>query len=319
MEISNKLKERFCKDCNLPIKLFEDPFFEDRLTLLDPFYNSVSKYSVFKDSYKSSGYKNEQEYFEEYNYVKDQAIKFIKGTDAFNEFNECDVRSFEIKPKMPLPSSDIYKPSNDGKMFISIDMKKANFSSLHNYNSSMFDGCPTWEDFVGKFTSNAHIINSKYIRQVILGNCNPKRHIAYEKYLTYKMLCYLNQSFSVRDILEFFSNDEAVLSWEVDEREVAAKVKEFTEQTGVEFTVTPFELCVIGENQGYYKDISLGHKKHEYKFKCVDPTILPFVIRSALGQPPHDYDRYFMFDGHLAMFAKPIEVNIPILCSSDTK
>lgn len=27
MEISNRTKERFCKDCNIPIRLFQEPYF----------------------------------------------------------------------------------------------------------------------------------------------------------------------------------------------------------------------------------------------------------------------------------------------------
>ena len=65
-------------------------------------------------------------------------------------------------------------------------MNKANFSALHNYNSNIFNNKNTWEEYVSNFTNNEHIINSKYIRQVVLGNCNPKRCITYEKYL-YKL------------------------------------------------------------------------------------------------------------------------------------
>lgn len=34
MEISNRAKERFCKDCNIPIRLFQEPYFLDRIKLL---------------------------------------------------------------------------------------------------------------------------------------------------------------------------------------------------------------------------------------------------------------------------------------------
>ena len=34
-EISTKLKERFCTDCNIPIKIFKEPYFMDRLELLN--------------------------------------------------------------------------------------------------------------------------------------------------------------------------------------------------------------------------------------------------------------------------------------------
>ena len=31
MDISEKLRERFCKDCNIPLKLFKEPYFTGRL------------------------------------------------------------------------------------------------------------------------------------------------------------------------------------------------------------------------------------------------------------------------------------------------
>lgn len=69
----------------------------------------------------------------------------------------------------------------------------------------------TWEEYINKFTNNQHIINSKYIRQVILGNCNPKRHITYEKYLIDTVLTYLINVYVSIDRVVFFSNDEIVV------------------------------------------------------------------------------------------------------------
>ncbi len=67
-------------------------------------------------------------------------------------------------------------------------MKKANFSALREYRDDIFGGSDTWEEFISRFTDNKHIINSKYIRQVIMGNLNPKRQTAYEKVLMDKLL-----------------------------------------------------------------------------------------------------------------------------------
>ena len=148
--------------------------------MFDKFYGTLEKWNIFIDELQR--YNCEQDYFEEYNRVKDVAILSIKESEAYKRFNEEDMNKYRVTHKN-LPNKDIFKPSNDGKLFISIDMRKANFSSLYHYNNSMFSGAKTWEEFISKFTENKHIINSKYIRQVILGNCNPKRHITYEKYL----------------------------------------------------------------------------------------------------------------------------------------
>lgn len=171
MEISEKLKERFCKDYNIPLKLFKEPYFTDRLQLYDNHYNTLDKWNTFTRELEK--YKCEQDYFEEYNRVKDAAINDIKDSDGYKRFNEENMNKYTVKYK-DLPGKDIYKPSNVGKLFISIDMRKANFSALKFYDKSIFSNADTWEEFVGRYTENKHIVNSKYIRQVILGNCNPK-------------------------------------------------------------------------------------------------------------------------------------------------
>ena len=41
--ISAKAKERFCKDCNIPIKIFNEPYFTDRLILYDKHFDALRK------------------------------------------------------------------------------------------------------------------------------------------------------------------------------------------------------------------------------------------------------------------------------------
>ena len=176
MEVSNRAKERFCKDCNIPIRLFQEPYFSDRIKLFDKFYGTVEKWNRFVAELQK--YNCEQDYFEEYNRVKDAAINSIKESESYQRFNSEDMNKFAITHK-DLPTKDIFKPTNNEKIFISIDMRKANFSSLHSYDKGIFCNADTWEQFISRFTDNEHIVNSKYIRQVILGNCNPKRHISY--------------------------------------------------------------------------------------------------------------------------------------------
>lgn len=67
MEISTRSKERFCKDCNIPIRIFQEPYFTDRLTLYDKFYGTIEKWDIFLN--ELSKYHCEQDYFEEYNRV----------------------------------------------------------------------------------------------------------------------------------------------------------------------------------------------------------------------------------------------------------
>ena len=270
MVISNKLKERFCKDCNIPLRLFHEPYFTDRLKLYDKYYNTLSKWDLFVEELQK--YNCEQDYFEEYNRVKDAAINDIKKSDGFQRFNEEDMNKYSAK-YTNLPSKDIFKPSNDGKLFISIDMKKANFSVLKHYDSDIFGKAETWEEFIGKYTSNKHIINSKYIRQVILGNCNPKRQATYEKYIMGQVLEILIDVEKIGYFLNeivFFSNDEIVIDMEeyvncLSNRKITeSKIKEYFD---VPFKVELFYLRKINGTNGYYKEIIKTLDEREYEFK----------------------------------------------------
>lgn len=313
MEVSTRAKERFCKDCNIPIRIFQEPYFTDRLTLYDKFYRTLEKWDIFLN--ELSKYHCEQDYFEEYNRVKDAAILDIKNTEAYQKFNEEDMNKYAVTHRN-LPNKDIFKPSNDGKCFISIDMRKANFSSLHYYNSNIFGGADSWEEFIGKYTDNQHIINSKYIRQVILGNCNPKRHITYEKYLMDSALTYLTEVFVSMDRVVFFSNDEIVVDVsdmdESDQVLIKFQIENGMKDMPVPLKTELFVLHKIVGTDGYYKEIIGDNGNTEIEFKCLDNFALPFVLRKFLGEEVTESDKVFYHEGLLAKFINTPKIEVDI-------
>ena len=303
MKISIKLKERFCKDNNIPISIFQEPYFSDRLKLYDKFYKTLEKWDIFIKELEN--YKTEQDYFEDYNRVKDEAINFIKSTEAYKNFNEEDMNQYAITNKI-FPSKDIYHESNNGKTFISIDMKKANFSALHFYNANMFDCAYTWEEFIKKFTKNEHIINSKYIRQVILGNCNPKRHITYEKYLMDMIFTNLLESCVGIDRVVFFSNDEIVIDVsDMDSKTLHSfklNIKSKLSHVTIPLKIEVFTLVKIKGTNGYCKFIYNNFFLSKVKFKCLDSLYLPFVLRYFNEEEVQESDKVFYHQGLLAKF-----------------
>lgn len=315
MNISTRAKERFCKDCNIPLRLFQEPYFTDRLKLYDKFYRTLEKWDMFVRELEK--YHCEQDYFEEYNRVKDAAILNIKGSAAYQRFNEEDMNKFCIQ-NVNLPNKDIFKSGNDGKTFISIDMRKANFSSLHHYSEDMFKDTygvvNTWEEYIGKFTNNQHIINSKYIRQVILGNCNPKRHITYEKYLMDTVLTYLTNIYISIDRVVFFSNDEIVVdildmnnNEKVSTRDqIAFGMQNFSVPLRVEL----FKLHKLYGTDGYYKEVCNSDGKVSIEFKGVDNYMLPFVIRKFIGEEITDSDKVFYHEGLLSKFLEIPKIEV---------
>lgn len=315
MEVSLKAKERFCKDCNIPIRLFQEPYFTDRLKLYDRFYGTLEKWDVFLGELEK--YNCEQDYFEEYNRVKDAAIEDIKNTEAYREFNTEDMNTYSVSHK-DLPNKDIFKLSNDGKCFISIDMKKANFSSLYHYNSDIFGGVSSWEEFISRFTDNQHIINSKYIRQAILGNCNPKRHITYEKYIMDGVLTYLTEKYILMDRVVFFSNDEIIIDIsdmsKSEQNSIAVQIEDGMKDTPVPLKTEVFVLHKIVGTDGYYKEVLKENGRTEIDFKCLDNYTLPFVLRKFLGEDITESDKVFYHEGLLAKF---IEIPQIVIFTND--
>lgn len=311
MEVSEKLKERFCKDCNIPLRLYKEPYFMDRLQLYDSYYNALDKWNIFVRELDK--YKCEQDYLEEYNRVKNAAINDIKISDGYKRFNEEDMNKYTVKYK-DLPGKDIFKTSNNGKLFISIDMRKANFSALKFYNRSIFDNADTWEKFIERYTEDKHIVNSKYIRQVILGNCNPKRQVTYEKYLMGLVLEVLidELGYSASDIA-FFSNDEIVI--DMEKYEDCIRKRELIEWQikgyfNIPFRIELFYLRKITGTNGYYKEIVKNIIEREYEFKCLNNYTLPFVLRKFNEEEITENDKVFYHEGLLSKFIEIPEIGI---------
>lgn len=320
LETSIQLRERFCKDCNIPLKLYQSPYFEERLELYDPFYGTVKKWDIFLKEIEK--YKNEQDYFEDYNRIKEAAITSIKNTVAYQKFLSEDITDKFFIKNLDFPSQDIFKASNDSKTFISIDMRKANFSALRYYYPEMFVGksgtAKSWEEFIGMFTDNEHIINSKYIRQVILGNCNPKRQVAIEKYIMRNILSYvlnLIEPEIKKESVVFFSNDEIVL--DVTENGYSGYVKtvifnglsQFSDPFPL-FKIESFILHSIPGTDGYYKEIHSENGEITYKFKCLNSYMLPFVIRKFRGEEVKESDKVFYHNGALAKYIEVPQIEI---------
>lgn len=300
MEITTGLKRRFCKNCNIPISIFIEPFFSDRILLFDKYFNTIEEYNKFLESIKL--FNNEQDYYEHYNKTKDAAIKFIQSTKGYERFNNMDMTEIsKAIAKYHIPSSDIYKPMNDGKRFISIDMKQANFHALREYSPDIFNNANTWEEFMQNFTDDQHIIGSKYIRQVILGNCNPKRHITYEKYLMSLLIPYLTEVVSLEDIV-CFTNDEIIIQTDNNKRYNASKINEYILNSSlvakIPLKVEEFELKNIGDGLGFIK---LYDDEH-FKLKCVDNDFLPMILRLMHCNEVRLSDLFFIHKDSLARF-----------------
>ena len=59
---SVSLKKRFCKDYNLPITIYDNPYFYERLSAIDVMFDCIDKFDNFCRCL--SNFESEQDYFE---------------------------------------------------------------------------------------------------------------------------------------------------------------------------------------------------------------------------------------------------------------
>lgn len=310
---SIQLKKRFCKDCNLPISVFDNPYFYERLCVLDKLYNCIDKFNQFCTELLS--YPSVQSYFQYYNSIKDSMIIHIKENPVFKEFNSKNFNSI-IKPT-DVYKRNLYVEQNDGGVFISIDMKKANFSALKHYSKDIFDGCKTWEEYIGKFTESKHIANSKYIRQVVLGACNPKKQIQYEHYLMTLLYLHIKKTLN-DDALDIYSlgEDEIIITVENPNEppnfrpnfslnDLKNAIASCPENIGSLVRVEMFDLHKV-DNHGWMK-IFYGEDNKNIDFKWVNAEIFHQIVKHYFEEPITENDLVFYHNCQLAKYLKEVD------------
>ena len=300
------LKKRFCKDCNLPINLFDEPYFTQRLKALDVQFDCVKKFDTFCADLEK--YDTEQEYFEYYNTVKDSVINMIKDNTEYMKFLNDDFADVRVVTKnITLGNKNLYIEGNQDKTFISIDMKKANFSALRHYSPAIFKNVETWEQYIGFFTPSEHIRNSKYIRQVILGACNPKRQITYERYLM--TMLYLHIKSELDGKVSFYSlgNDEIIISvagTSVSAKEIKAAIATCPQKIGELVRFEMFDLQKVGD-YGWMKVIY--DEPERVEFKTINADIYHQIVKHYWNMPITENDLVFRYNGVLARFLEGVK------------
>lgn len=300
------LKKRFCKDCNLPINLFDEPYFTQRLKALDVQFDCVKKFDTFCADLEK--YDTEQEYFEYYNTVKDGVINMIKDNTEYMKFLNDDFADVRVVTKnITLGNKNLYIEGNQDKTFISIDMKKANFSALRHYSPAIFKNVETWEQYIGFFTPSEHIRSSKYIRQVILGACNPKRQITYERYLMTMLYLHIKNELDGKVSFYSLGNDEIIISvagTSVSAKEIKAAIETCPQKIGELVRFEMFDLQKVGD-YGWMKVIY--DEPERVEFKTINADIYHQIVKHYWNMPITEDDLVFCYNGVLARFLEGVK------------
>ncbi len=309
--MTEQLNSRFCKDIGLNIRVLEEPYFSHFLDVFDAQTGCKKKYKEFCEVVEK--YNGESGYIGEYTRVKESILEEIRSNAAYYRFNNEDMNKYSI-PNYQISKSDIYKATNDGRTFISLDMIKGNFTSLYHYDNTIFNGCSTYEEYISMFTDCEYIKNSKNIRQVIFGNLNPKRQITYMSYLMNQVF---NRVLNIVDVdkVVYFSRDEIVIDvtdFTVVERE---DIKENIDTILYHFSLENifvrsecFDLHYIPSVKAYVKRYNMGKKG--IKFYCLSSLYAPFVHNKYGGKENCEMDYIFKYEGILSKLLQAPDVEV---------
>lgn len=300
--MNREFRKQFCKIYNIPIKIFDSPVFDDRMELLDSVYNTKAFYESFKN--EVAEFKNLEEYLAYYNSFKENVIQHILAKPEYTLFNNANMNEYKNELSN-IKKQSLYQPSRDGQYFLGFDLSQANFNAMKFFNKNIIDGFDSYEEFVAQFTDKKHLINSKYVRQVIFGTCNPSRQVTIEKYLMTFVLKEILDKYEISDIVHF-SEDEIVISVKED-NELVSKILEIADSMGFKIRVEQYRLVKVDGTDGYFKIFKDG----SYKLKCANSLMVPFIVRKITNTEPLETDKIFIHEGFQCKFVDTPSINIP--------
>lgn len=314
------LRKRFVSDMNLPIQVVQSPYFEERLKLLEEEYSANTKYENLLKVIDNDFQGNINEFLKYYNFTRDEIINTLKTTQAYYDFSVGKIGKFRDDITW-IGQRNLYTQEQDGGLFISFDMKKANFQTLRYVSKDLMLGYDTYEDLIDSFTHYDYIKESKYTRQVIFGQLNPKKTMRIEHEIT-TMLAHalINREYGdLIDMSKFnvfsVNSDEVIFKFNgaIQELDNLHNLNDFVYE-GVTFRFNKFQLrhrqfklATSDSKLNVFEKVDFinGHRTHLH---CVPATYYPQVYKLLGGMEIKPSDLVFYYEHELCQFMNPIEL-----------
>ena len=307
--MENKLKQRFVKDYNLPINIYDDRLFSYYIGLYDFF--PVDTYVKLCQNVEEKYGGNVSLWLDDCAKVRDAAIFGVIESDKYKSFNDSKNLLKEYDIDIKVGEHSLYSQETDGKRYVSIDLKKANFQAL-KFAGVLDDA--SYEDFITKYGGDEYIINSKYLRQVIFGKMNPGRTVKVEKYIVSKIHEIVSPVFPEWKLYSF-NSDELIYSLDdfyPGEDTLNSIVGAVKELLGVEVRAECVEikkLPIVNVNgNGVDAYVRTNINTNESVLKKASTTFFPQIYKLWKGKAIQDEDLYVYFDDQLAKFVEPLRL-----------
>ena len=309
--IWKQLRGRFADDFSIPVTAIIDPYFDKQIHLLEDSFGAATKYLELMCTIRDYFNGNPQAFLEHRRSVKDKILSEILASEGYKAM---------LADKSPLEdytplvgARELYTEEQDGGMFISFDMVKANFQALRYVDPSIVRDCETWEEYVSKFTDIPYIAAAKQVRQEVLGKLNGKRLAAIERRIANDFAKVLVERYGDKFTLFSIKTDEIILKFNGKEKEFEKFEINNEEFQGFKFRANKFKLHMRVFKRAFSEKRIVVYEKEDYLnahrriLKAVPATYYPQVYKLLNGMKINDCDLVFAHDHELAKFMYPIE------------
>lgn len=305
MIISENIKNHFVKNFSLPLQVVTDTYFEYFINLYDQVFQTKQKLEFLIDCLLKRN-NNEETLIHDYYKLKDNIIEDIQNTEVYKLFIGESL-DWVTENNNNIPKMEMFTQQNVNKNFISIDLKNANFHSLLYFANKVkkshhiFKNEKTYSSYLKTFTRENYFLDSKHLRQVIFGNCNPKRQQTIQKHIMNQLLNLL-VTIIPKERFTTVSSDEIVISKEHDDdkKKCLDILKGHLPDTWIR--VSEFTLRQI-ENKPYYVKT---YPSGDIEFKSVPAHYFAQVYKRYFEMPIMPVDKTFVFEKQLSVFVDPL-------------
>lgn len=309
--MNKKLRQRFVKDYNLPINVFDEELFNYYKELYDFFPAETYQSLMANIVVNYDG--NVDKWLDYCALVRDKAINTVIESPEYKTFNNSDLSVYKLSKN--IGEHSYYTEQTDGCRFISIDLKKANFQAL-KYVGVIKD--ETYDDFIGFFGGDDYIKGSKYLRQVIFGKMNPGRTVTVEKYIMEKIMAYADEVLPIGFELYSQNSDELVYKLNsetfVGDINIICKVLEkvVLDNLNIEVRVEYVQvkkLPIVNVNDNNIDAfVRTNLITNESVLKKASTTFYPQIYKLWKGKEIEKRDLIFYDNDQLAMFLEPLRL-----------
>ena len=336
-----RLKQRFIDDYKIPIPVIDDRAWDYYLKFYsDSTFMARTRWEDLLYLIRRKFKGNISDFLDNFYKIRDILISSIKCSKAYQMFNNQSdkIEKYKIiNPKLrDISGKDIYNDSKVNKSFISLDLMSANVQALNHmslefFGNQVINSIETPKMIYRKWIYNIlkennladiteYFAGSKYLRQVIFGNCNPSRQIIIEKYLIGEAGLWIFEN-TIKNIdpdaeIIVYAADEMIISTSskdtIKQKTIIKAAKEYADKMGVYvvpeiFTLRQLVFQTASEHliKVYKKELQSG--KVEYKGIPRNFAAQIYEHINGIQEDPEGRDLMFYQEKELSKFIDRIK------------